>query len=259
MRPLLVYVTRFIGGCINCSDKKAACAIISGYIKSRRSGLLLTCDIQCCTSNNCNDAAAGLPTCTHCLILAQQGSSQACSLNPSFGSLGTTHCGSVVGSYRDGSGNVKDLAYRGCFDCADKKAACFALGGYLKMARSLTLLECEIDCCTGKNCNTQIPTGSPSANAVKVFTTAASGPKQCFYVWELMRPAARAQRVGGPRFAPLIHFHSVLLTVVLQWVNIRIAKEISWITLFGDALTVLIRKRLVRLWVVFSRETEGKV
>ncbi|KAM7428903.1 hypothetical protein ABFA07_020182 [Porites harrisoni] len=73
-----------------------------------------------------------------------------------------------------------------------------------------------------------------------------------------MRPAARAQRVGGPRFAPLIHFHSVLLTVVLQWVNIRIAKEISWIPLFGDALTVLIRKRLVRLWAVFSRETEGK-
>ena len=57
---------------------------------------------------------------------------------------------------------------------SDKKAACFALGGYLKMARSLTLLECEIDCCTGKNCNTQIPTGSPSANAVKVFTTAGN-------------------------------------------------------------------------------------
>ena len=57
-----------------------------------------------------------------------------------------------------------------------------------------------------------------------------------------MRPAVRAQRVGGPRFAPMIHFHSVLLTVVLQWVNIRIAKEISWITLFGDALTVLVGK-----------------
>ena len=57
-----------------------------------------------------------------------------------------------------------------------------------------------------------------------------------------MRPAARAQRVGGPRFAPLIHCHSVLLTVVLQWVNIRIAKEISWIPLFGDALTVLVGK-----------------
>ena len=42
------------------------------------------------------------------------------------------------------------------------------------MAASETLLECEIDCCTGKNCNTQIPTGSPSANAVKVFTTAGN-------------------------------------------------------------------------------------
>ncbi|CAH3147677.1 unnamed protein product, partial [Porites evermanni] len=188
-------------GCINCADKKAACALISGYIKSRRSGFLLTCDIQCCTSSNCNDAgnvhylplfadmsdnmnffltAAGLPTCTYCVdTCSNKDPPQACSLNPSFGSLGTTHCGSVVGSYRDRSGNVKDLAYRGCFDCADKKAACFALGGYLKMAASVTLLECEIDCCTGNNCNKQIPTGSPSANAVKVFTTAASGPKQC--------------------------------------------------------------------------------
>ena len=57
-----------------------------------------------------------------------------------------------------------------------------------------------------------------------------------------MHPAARAQRICGPRFAPLIHFHSVLLTVVLQWENIRIAKEISWIPLFGDALTVLVSK-----------------
>ena len=54
----------------------------------------------------------------------------------------------------------------------DTKAACFSLGGYLKRENSWTLLECEIDCCTGKNCNMQIPTGSPSANAIKVFATA---------------------------------------------------------------------------------------
>ena len=65
--------------------------------------------------------AADLPTCTHCEgICSDKDPHQACSLNPAFGSLGTTHCGSVVGRYLDGSGNVKDLAYRGCFDCASK-------------------------------------------------------------------------------------------------------------------------------------------
>ena len=39
----------------------------------------------------------------------------------------------------------------------------------MKMAASVTLLKCEIDCCTGNNCNTQIPTGAPSANAITVF------------------------------------------------------------------------------------------
>ena len=37
------------------SDKKAACAAISGLVKSRRRGLLLECEIECCTGNNCND------------------------------------------------------------------------------------------------------------------------------------------------------------------------------------------------------------
>lgn len=70
--------------------------------------------------------AAGLPTCTYCVdTCSNKDPPQACSLNPSFGSLGTTHCGSVVGSYRDRSGNVKDLAYRGCFDCAGKLTASF--------------------------------------------------------------------------------------------------------------------------------------
>ena len=51
----------------------------------------------------------------------------------------------------------------------DKKAACFDLGGYMKTSLR-TLLECELDCCTGNNCKTQIPTGLPSAKAIKVFT-----------------------------------------------------------------------------------------
>lgn len=33
----------------------------------------------------------------------------------------------------------------------DKRAACAALGGYL--SSSYTVLECEIECCTGDNCN----------------------------------------------------------------------------------------------------------
>ena len=32
-------------------------------------------------------------------------------------SLGTTHCASAVGKYRDQSGNVMDGFYRGCIDC----------------------------------------------------------------------------------------------------------------------------------------------
>ena len=36
-------------------DKKAACALIGGYVKSRRGWSLTECDIECCTGNNCND------------------------------------------------------------------------------------------------------------------------------------------------------------------------------------------------------------
>ena len=32
-------------------------------------------------------------------------------------SLGLSHCGSAVGKYRDSSGNVRDVFYRGCIDC----------------------------------------------------------------------------------------------------------------------------------------------
>ena len=36
-------------------------------------------------------------------------------------SLGTTHCGSAVGKYRDESGEVLDGFIRGCIDCAGKR------------------------------------------------------------------------------------------------------------------------------------------
>ena len=69
--------------------------------------------------------AAGSPTCNHCFgrdaasCSGKQGL-QVCSLDPVFNSLGTTHCGSAVGKYQDRAGNVQDLFYRGCFNCAGK-------------------------------------------------------------------------------------------------------------------------------------------
>ena len=35
-------------------------------------------------------------------------------------SLGSSHCASAFGKYRDSSGNVRDVFYRGCIDCAGK-------------------------------------------------------------------------------------------------------------------------------------------
>ena len=58
------------------------------------------------------------------------------------------------------------------FVISDKKAACFALAGALKAREVWTLLKCEIECCTGIDCNTQTPTLSP--NAITVFTSYGS-------------------------------------------------------------------------------------
>ena len=44
--------------------------------------------------------------------------SQSCATGLS--SLGTTHCGSVVGKYQDGNGNIVDGSFRGCIDCAGR-------------------------------------------------------------------------------------------------------------------------------------------
>ena len=45
--------------------------------------------------------------------------SQTCSSDPD--SLGTTHCASAVGRYKDKSGEIKDGFIRGCVDCAGKR------------------------------------------------------------------------------------------------------------------------------------------
>ena len=54
----------------------------------------------------------------------------------------------------------------------DKRAACFALGGYFKgSVRNMgytTLLRCDIKCCKESNCNVQKPSLLPAA--VTVFT-----------------------------------------------------------------------------------------
>ena len=68
------------------------------------------------------------------------------------------------------SQDLYDTIYRRLtFFIADKKAACFALGGALK-ARALfwILLKCELECCTESNCNTQTPTLTEAA--IPVFT-----------------------------------------------------------------------------------------
>ncbi|KAJ7370407.1 hypothetical protein OS493_032297 [Desmophyllum pertusum] len=132
--------------------------------------------------------AAGPTECNECVGVDEASCSargrqrdQVCATDRN--SLGTTHCGTAVGKYRDNypkrnttDVNVDiDIFFRGCFDCANKKEACFALGGFLKGDESWTLMECEIECCTSDNCNTQVPT--LSKDAITVFTPNATGPK----------------------------------------------------------------------------------
>lgn len=54
------------------------------------------------------------------------------------------------------------------FGISDKRAACFAFGGSLKVREFWTVLKCEIECCTANDCNKQTPT--LSTNAITVFT-----------------------------------------------------------------------------------------
>jgi len=174
-----------IRGCIDCADKKAACAAIAGSLKYRQfNGTLLECDIECCNGSYCNDGAKDVTTCNHCMERNEASCSstqkrQICPLDQK--SLGTSHCGSAVGKYRNQNGLVQDFFYRGCFDCKDKKAACFALGGYYKgdvnNVGHTTLLQCDIECCSSSYCNYQKPSLLPAA--VTVFTPTVSGPAQC--------------------------------------------------------------------------------
>ncbi|XP_068750738.1 uncharacterized skeletal organic matrix protein 2-like [Montipora capricornis] len=179
----------FVRGCIDCEDKKTACALLAGSLKYLHHSTLLECDIECCNGSYCNDGAANLTKCWHCMedegtscSLRQQ--RQICSLDPN--SLGTTHCGSAVGRKRNQNGIIQSYFYRGCFDCAKKKDVCFTLGGFWKgdvaNAGVTTLLECDVDCCdthveNGSYCNVHTPKLKPAA--VTVFTPTVTGPAQC--------------------------------------------------------------------------------
>lgn len=178
----------FIRGCINCEDKKAACAILTGYVKVRQYSTVLECEIDCCRDANCNNRAANLKKCNYCLgkdannchsISNRRRGPQLCLIDPD--ALSTSHCGTAVGKYRNENGVVQDYFYRGCIDCADKKTTCFGLGGYLKgdvnNAGQTTVLQCDVSCCNSTYCNDHDLNLLPAA--VTVFTPTVSGPVQC--------------------------------------------------------------------------------
>lgn len=183
----------FYRGCFDNVGKRAACFALGGYLKGDESNIgkytLLNCEIKLCSGKYCNTwydpwpklspsaitvftpTVSGPTQCRQCLqnnktTCFENLQTQVCSTNPF--SLGTTHCGSAVGKYRDSKGNVVDGFFRGCINCEDKKAACAAVGGLLKSVRGWTQLECEIECCTGENCNTLIPGGSNGSKTPRV-------------------------------------------------------------------------------------------
>ncbi|KAJ7370409.1 hypothetical protein OS493_032299 [Desmophyllum pertusum] len=165
--------TLFFRGCIDCANKKEACFALGGWLKEDQHKTLLECEIECCTSDNCNNQTT--PTLTKdAITVFTPNVSGPAQCNECFGSnatscnknqknetcatdrdsLGTTHCGSAKGTSRENDGNVtSDFFIRGCINCADKKAACAAIGGLLVNDERIRVLECEIECCTDSNCN----------------------------------------------------------------------------------------------------------
>jgi len=169
----------FYRGCIDCTDKKAACAAIGGALKARKGWSLEKCEIECCTGNKCNtqtpvlleDSAipvflppASGPSlqCHYCRASLgrtcdTQLQTQVC--KDDRDSLGTRHCFSAVTRYRgQDQGYTREGAIRGCIDCTDEKTACAAIGGLLKEDQKWNVVGCEVVCCTGNKCNTQKPT-----------------------------------------------------------------------------------------------------
>ncbi|KAL9987825.1 hypothetical protein ACROYT_G002193 [Oculina patagonica] len=77
--------------------------------------------------------------------------------SPVFPALGQTHCFTAAGRYRylDGSQEIHTGVARGCIDCSNKTAACEVLAAAFNSYQNWTLLDCNIECCTGDDCNNQ--------------------------------------------------------------------------------------------------------
>lgn len=77
-------------------------------------------------------------------------------------SLGTAHCTSAVVRYRNQFGNTMEGFFRGCVDCSkNKKILYAAVGEFYKAKEGWFLMEGDINCCTGDNCNTEVPSLPP--------------------------------------------------------------------------------------------------
>lgn len=184
----------FIRGCVDCANKKDACFTFGGWLKVQKRWTVLQCEIECCTDDNCNtqlpqlsqDAVTvftpnvhGPAHCNGCQgdDATECGSvlkNQVCASD--ILSLGTTHCGSAVIQFRKGSGWVASRFLRGCVNCEDKQAACAAIRGLMK-DQPKKMLQCEVECCTENNCNTQIPTLPPKGGAVTTPTAISASPR----------------------------------------------------------------------------------
>ncbi|XP_078377825.1 putative skeletal organic matrix protein 2 [Oculina patagonica] len=177
----------FFRGCFDCASKKEACFALGGFLKGDEHWTLLQCEIECCTSVNCNTQVptlsenaitvftpnvSGPGECYGCFesgaSSCDKGKDQTCATDGD--SLGTTHCGSAVGKYRDEDGKIQQGFWRGCINCEDKKAACAAIGGFLKDEERWSLLQCEIECCTGRKCNPQVPTLPSTSKKMLLWT-----------------------------------------------------------------------------------------
>lgn len=179
----------FYRGCIDCESKKAACFALGGYFKGKNDDdaliNLLQCEIECCTGNNCNNQVPTLspnaidvftPTANgpkQCNLCFEDDAAEctkkqqtAICATDRF-SFGTSHCGSVIGRFSNKKGAPSIVYARGCVNCADKKAACAAFQGFLKR-RGIAMMECEIECCTGDNCNTNFPSFSKRGGSTDV-------------------------------------------------------------------------------------------
>ncbi|KAL9967569.1 hypothetical protein ACROYT_G025824 [Oculina patagonica] len=134
--------------------------------------------------------ASGPTSCNTCLSDAGSGDDLAlcnaqqvssnCS-SPGEMIIGTTHCFTIAGRYESNNGShvTKHTGIaRGCANCSNTQAACEAAKTRFATLQNWTLLDCNIKCCTGDDCNTQnvtlLPLTSPATDPTTATTTAES-------------------------------------------------------------------------------------